>query len=114
MSTVLELNPGRGVTVTDGHAERKALGLPDTEATPGHQGKHIDGTGGAFDGSGSERWPNQGWTTAGDGTNYPGLPNAALPSSVPIYDQNVPTQAQADAVVHNAKKEWTPAPPKKV
>lgn len=31
-------------------------------------------------GSGSERWPNTGWTEAGDGTGYPG----------------VPTQAQAD------------------
>lgn len=40
-------------------------------------------------GSGSERWPNAGWTEAGDGTNYPGLPN----------------QAQADAVTAEAEAE---------
>ncbi len=44
---------------------------------------------GAFDGSGSERWPHTGWTEAGDGTNYPGLP----------------TQAQTDAVVAQAAAE---------
>jgi hypothetical protein len=32
MPTVQELNPG--YEVTDGHAEREALGLPPTEATP--------------------------------------------------------------------------------
>ena len=42
------------------------------------------------DGSGSERWPNQGWTEAGDGTGYPG---------------DVPTQAQADAVAAQAQAE---------
>lgn len=36
------------------------------------------------DGSGSERWPNNGWTEAGDGTGYPG---------------DLPTQEQADAAV---------------
>ena len=42
-----------------------------------------------WNGSGSERWPSQGWTEAGDGTNYPGLP----------------TQAQADKVAADAEAE---------
>ena len=41
-------------------------------------------------GSGSERWPNSGWTEAGDGTGYPG---------------DVPTQAQADAIAAQAQAE---------
>jgi hypothetical protein len=31
--TLTEMNPG--CAITDGHAERKALGLKDTEVTPG-------------------------------------------------------------------------------
>jgi hypothetical protein len=45
-----------------------------------------------YDGSGSERWPHTGWTEAGDGTNYPGMPN-------------LPTQEQADAVAAKAEAE---------
>jgi hypothetical protein len=41
-------------------------------------------------GSGSERWPNAGWTEAGDGTGYPG---------------DVPTQEQAEEVKSGAQKE---------
>jgi hypothetical protein len=43
-------------------------------------------------GSGSERWEHTGWTEAGDGTGYPG----------------VPSQAQADAA---GRADWTPDPP---
>ena len=55
---------------------------PEDTAYEGHN---------AFDGSGSERWPNSGWTESGDGTNYPGLPN----------------QSQADAVVAQGQAELT-------
>lgn len=30
-----------------------------------------------YEGSGSERWPDNDWTQTGDGTNYPGLPTQA-------------------------------------
>ena len=51
----------------------------------------FDDTASEVPGSGSERWPHTGWTEAGDGTNYPGLP----------------TQAQADAVAAKADAEMT-------
>jgi hypothetical protein len=53
-------------------------GYVDAEYVPDGSGSER------YDGSGSERWPHTGWTEAGDGTNYPGMPN-------------LPTQAQADA-----------------
>ncbi len=51
-------------------------------------------------GSGSARWPEgEGWTNAGDGTDYPA----------------VPTQAEADAVAEQARAEEardaSPVPP---
>jgi len=63
MATFEEMNPGS--VKTDGHAERKCLGLPDTEATPDHlrgAPQHCDG-GSSY---------NEFWDTgfAGEGDPY--------------------------------------------
>jgi hypothetical protein len=58
MASFEEMNPG--VHKTDGHCERKELGMPDTEATPKDHAP--------CDGSGSERWGSDAWTeTKGEG-----------------------------------------------
>jgi len=63
MATFEEMNPGS--VKTDGHAERKCLGLPDTEATP----DHLRGTPQHCDGGSSY---NEFWDTgfAGEGDPY--------------------------------------------
>jgi hypothetical protein len=54
-------------------------------------------------GSGSERWPSDAWTEAGDGTAYPGDPN--VNASIGAVAGGLPTQDEADAVVAKAQAE---------
>jgi|HubBroStandDraft_6_1064221.scaffolds.fasta_scaffold374575_3 hypothetical protein len=86
-----EMNPG--VHKTDGHCERRALGLPDTEATPSaHHNRGADDPCADVPGSGSERYGDH-WDSgfAGEGdpygiseyTSQSANPDAALPNSAP-------------------------------
>ena len=109
MASFEEMNPG--VTKTDGHCERRALGLPDTEATPSaHHNRGADDpcawVNGAVDGGSSY---NEFWDTgfAGEGDPY-GISEytsqSAHPEAVHVSTE-VPSQADADRIVAEADAE---------
>lgn len=112
MASFEEMNPG--VHKTDGHCERRNLGLPDTEATPpAHHNREI-----VCDGGSSY---NEFWDTgfAGDGDPYgiseytaqsahPVIPPqiTPVPDSAPTHVTTVvPSQADADRVAAQAHAE---------
>jgi len=110
MASFEEMNPG--VHKTDGHCERRALGLPDAEATPtAHHNRGVDDPCGQdVFGSGSE-WYGDRWDTgfAGEGDPY-GISEytsqSANPDAAPIHViTEVPSQADADRIVAEADAE---------
>lgn len=112
--TFEEMNPGS--VKTDGHAERKCLGLPDTEATPDHLRGQDQTCEGVF--VYTEGW-DHGFAQDGDpyGIQADYLPQSANPDAAVIppqdaaFSETIPTPVTTEVTPANPTLAPDPAEP---